>query len=149
MKSLFQAKHIIDTYWDGSIPVNYYAICEKMNVSVEKTELSSLGFLEKSGNDIKIYINKDTDKDNIVIAFFFSKICVGLNDGGYSVDTNDFNTSISNIHNSIALHNLHYYLVPKFVMHSILKDGYKSLEELAKTFNISETLMLKAIECYK
>lgn len=149
MNSFFSAKNLIDTYWNGIVPVDYYAICKQLNIVVEKTDLSTLGFLEKNGNKIHIYIDSQTDKDNVIIALFLSKLFVGLNDGGYSLEANDFNTSNANFNSQLAQNYLHQYLIPQFVFNSILKDGYQSLQQLSSTFGVSEVLMAKAINAYK
>lgn len=149
MNPSFSAKNLIDTYWNGMIPVDYYAICNQLNILVEKTDLSTLGFLEKKGNQIHIYIDTKTNKDNVIIAFFLSKLFVGLNDGGYSLDSNDFNTSGANFNSQLAQNYLHQYLIPEFVFNSFLKDGYQSLQQLSTIFGVSEVLMAKAIHSYK
>lgn len=148
MDTFFAPEYLMENYWDGSLPVNYFNITKKLNIRIEENELESLAFLEKKGKDIVIYISSNAERKNVIIAFALSKLHVGLIDGGYTINQVDFNTNEATFHSRIAQKNLHKYVVPEEHLFIAIKQGNVSIDELALLFDVSEVLIKNALEHY-
>lgn len=153
METNFQPNHLLQTYWNGFLPIDYSLIFKNMEIEIEEIDFDNetLAFIEKKKYEIKIFICKNYIHKNTLLAFVASKINAGLIDGGFSISKIDFNEKEANFHSQIAQNSLPMYLVPERLLLFIIQDTPKTqlnFKNISQLFNVSEPLLHNAFIKY-
>lgn len=143
-----KAQEILDTYWDGSLPINVKEIARRMGIEViENPMMTESGMIEISANGSATITVNSTEfgpRKNFTIAHEIGHYALGhvslsntlLRDEASNFMTGTF-IPVEREANKFAA----ALLMPSRMIHFAIKEGHVSIASLAKLFGVSEVAM--------
>lgn len=145
---MFTAQNVLDTYWDGKLPVDVERLAQAMGMRVIKNPfMNESGMIEMDGNTPVITVNSTEygPRQRYTIAHEIGHFALGhLNNAERCCrdDAASFKTGTTSPIERQANQFAAELLMPKNVLeYAIVDRGYTKLEALAQLFGVSEVAM--------
>ena len=143
-----KAQEVLNTYWDGSLPINVREIARRMGINVvEDPSMDASGMIEISHDDSATITIKSTEfgpRQSFTLAHEIGHYALGhvsLNNRLLRDEASNFMTGTFQPVEREANQFAAALLMPAQMLQIAIKQGHTSITGLARLFGVSEVAM--------